>query len=336
MSREVAVWLPAIRAGTGADVFTLRLCEGLRARGICAEIEWLPHRVEYLPWTVAPPRPPAWANVVHVNSWLPRRFWPKRLPVVVTVHHLVHDPAYRPYRSLIQAAYHTLLIRTRELRAIRCADAVTTVSDYVRHTSSSFSGRNDITVVHNWVDFDKYNQGQQYGPHGKGPLRLLMAGNQSRRKGFDLLPELMKALGSGFEVRYAGGSSKKALKIRGVIELGWLSEDALLHEYTACDAVVSLSRYEGFGYTALEAAACGKPFYGFATSALPEVVSPRCGVLVPVGDVRALAAALHDLRIRLDKPGETSPWRGRSRALSQFGPRNVDKYIDIYRSLIKS
>src|SRR5690606_2448467 len=91
-----AVWLPAILAGTGADVFTMRLCDGLNARGLRAEITWLPRRAEYLPWTVQVPRPPEWANVAHVNSWLPQRFWPKGLPSVVTVHHLVHDPAYKP------------------------------------------------------------------------------------------------------------------------------------------------------------------------------------------------------------------------------------------------
>src|SRR3546814_2046333 len=84
------------------------------------------------------PKPPEWANVVHVNSWLPKRFWPTDVPIVVTVHHLVHDPEFRPYRTLWQAAYHKFLIRRRERYAIRQADAVTTVSDYVRseeHTS---------------------------------------------------------------------------------------------------------------------------------------------------------------------------------------------------------
>src|SRR3546814_2496671 len=45
------------------------------------------------------PKPPEWANVVHVNSWLPKRFWPTDVPIVVTVHHLVHDPEFRPYRT---------------------------------------------------------------------------------------------------------------------------------------------------------------------------------------------------------------------------------------------
>lgn len=328
-----AVWFPTVQAGTGADVFTERLVEGLRRRGLHAEITWLPHHAEYLPWTVSVPHPPMWANVVHVNSWLAQRFWPERLPIVVTVHHLVHDPAYRPYRSALQMAYHELLIRRRELRTIRDATAVTAVSGYVQRTVSLFSGRKEVAVVYNWVDSDKFSPDPNDSPSGSRPLRLFMAGSHSRRKGIDLLPDLAKALGPGFEIRYVGGRDGGGRAIEGVTELGRVGEDALIHEYRSCDVVVSLSRYEGFGYTALEAMACGKPFYGFKTSALPEVVAPGCGVLVPVDDVRALAGALCDLRARKAR-GTAEGFAGRSRALACFSQENVDKYIQTYLSLI--
>src|SRR5690606_37416690 len=68
-TRAPAVWFPTIQAGTGTDVFTQRLCDGLNARGVRAQITWLPHRAEYVHWTVPAPPPPAWANVVHANSW---------------------------------------------------------------------------------------------------------------------------------------------------------------------------------------------------------------------------------------------------------------------------
>ncbi len=79
-----AVWFPAVRAGTGSDKFTLQLCEALNARGIRAGITWLPHRAEYLPWTVRVPPVPGWANIVHVNTWLHPRFLPRGIPVVAT------------------------------------------------------------------------------------------------------------------------------------------------------------------------------------------------------------------------------------------------------------
>lgn len=332
--REPAVWFPAVRVNTGADVFMQRLCDGLVAKGIRAEITWLPHRAEYCSWTVAVPQPPGWANVVHVNSWLSRRFWPKGLPTVVTLHHLVHDPAHRPYRSLLQAAYHELFIRRREWLAIQDADAVITGADYVKRTITEFSGREQIAVIYNWVDGGKFAPPDDFVGQGAGPFRLFMAGSHSRRKGFDLLPSFARALGSGFQIRYAGGNAKLASSIPGVIELGRISEDALIREYRACDAVVSLSRYEGFGYTAVEAMACGKPFLGFDTSALSEVVAPGCGELVPLDDVEALAAVAHKLRAVAAVERQAWSETGRSLALAKFSQANVDKYIEIYLSLM--
>jgi glycosyltransferase involved in cell wall biosynthesis len=334
-THEPAVWFPTIRANTGADVFVQRLRDALVAKGVRAEITWLPHRAEYCSWTAAVPQSPSWANVVHVNSWLPRRFWPKKLPAVVTVFHLVHDPAYRPYRSFFQAVYHELLIRRREWLAIRDADTVTTGADYVKRTITEFSGREQIAVIPNWVDGDKFAPPDNVAvERGSGTFRLFMAGSHSRRKGFDLLPSFVQALGSGFEIRYAGGKTRGISPIPGVIELGRIDEEALIREYKACDAVVSLSRYEGFGYTAAEAMACGKPFLGFDTSALPEVVAPGCGELVPLDDVEALAAVAH--RLRAATMVERQAWSdgGRSLALAKFSQANVDKYVEIYLSLV--
>ena len=81
----------------------------------------------------------------------------------------------------------------------------------------------------------------------------------------------------------------------------------------ACDVFVlpSVTRAEAFGFVQLEAMACGKPVVSTA-------VGPACpwvnrhdetGVVVPPGDVDALAAALrrvttdHALRDRLGAAG---------------------------------
>lgn len=326
-----AVWLPTIRAGTGADVFALRLRDGLVARGIRAEIAWLPHRAEYLPWTVPVPRTPDWANITHINSWLPRRFWPRGLPVVATVHHLVHDPAYRPFRSPAQVAYHALLIRPRERRAIRDADAVTTVSDYVRRTVVAFSGREGIAMIHNWIDADVFSPGTATAGRTAEPFRLFMAGSRTRRKGIDLLPAFAAALGPGFELRYAGGPVDPRSPIPGVVELGRISQADLIREYQACDAAVSLSRYEGFGYTALEAMACGKPFLGFRSSGLIEVVEDDVqGFLCKVDDVGALVAVCRQLAMD-GSLLECMGLAGRRRAIEIFSESDaMDAYIDVY------
>ena len=331
MSAEPAIWFPTIRTGTGSDVFTARLAAGLREQGLRVEITWLPPRAEYAAWTVAVPSMPAWATVCHINSWLPCCFVPRAVPTLVTVHHLVHDPAFRPFRSVAQAAYHNLAIRRRELRNIRLASAVTTVSAYVRQTVEAFSGRSGIEVVPNWVE-DRFSPAASSDNATRRPFRLFMAGSPSRRKGIDLLPRFAEMLGQGFEIRYAGSNRAVAPPGSGIVELGRISDEAMLREYQYCDAVVSLSRYEGFGYTALEAISCGKPFLGFSTSGLSEVVDEGCARLVDNGDLAGLAEASRALA----SDGQLlRALSGHARAhAARFSARSaIASYLSIYRAV---
>ena len=62
--------------------------------------------------------------------------------------------------------------------------------------------------------------------------------------------------------------------------------------YDRADVFVLPTFYEGYGMAVAEAVAHGLPVVCSQTGALPELVDARSGVLVPPGDVDALAAAL--------------------------------------------
>ncbi len=72
---------------------------------------------------------------------------------------------------------------------------------------------------------------------------------------------------------------------------GYVARDELPYWYSAADAFVYPSRYEGFGIPPLEAMACGTPVVASNASSLPEVIGDA-GVLVDPGDEEALAAAI--------------------------------------------
>jgi glycosyltransferase involved in cell wall biosynthesis len=63
----------------------------------------------------------------------------------------------------------------------------------------------------------------------------------------------------------------------------------------AMDVFVHCARAEPFGRVAAEAMAAGKPVVAFADGGVPELVGERGGVLVPAGDVAALAGAVSGL-----------------------------------------
>lgn len=76
-----------------------------------------------------------------------------------------------------------------------------------------------------------------------------------------------------------------------VTRLGWVDEAARADLLAGASVLAMASVYEGFGYPAVEAMSVGTPVVATSVGSLPEVVGDA-GVLVPVGDVDALAAGL--------------------------------------------
>ena len=63
--------------------------------------------------------------------------------------------------------------------------------------------------------------------------------------------------------------------------------------YTAADVFVLPTEYEGYGMAVAEAVASGLPVISTPTGAIPQLVGRDSGILVPRGNVNALARALH-------------------------------------------
>lgn len=342
MSRVPGVWFPAVKVGTGADVFTLRLCEGLNARGIRASITWLPHRAEFLPWSVAVPTPPEWATVAHVNTWLHPRFVSRHLPLVATLHHSVHDPSLCVYKGGLRAMYHRHWIAPIERRVMRRARAVVAVSQFAADIGRRTLGNVPMRVIHNGVDTAYFcpSRDRRDDPGRDRPFRLLYVGSWKSLKGVDLLVPIMRELGKGYELHYTGGPAAardKASMPPNMHDLGLLDGDQVVGVMRQADVLLFPSRSEGFGLVAVEAMACGLPVIAAASASLLEIVEDGVtGVLCPRDDVQAFVLAVRKLA------DDRYAWKRISRAARNVARQTFDleamieDYVAVYHAVARN
>lgn len=334
---QPSVWFPAIRTGTGSDAFTKVLCSALVEQGFRAEISWIPHYGEFLPWLVDRPAAPAWANIAHVNSWLPPQLLPPSIPIVSTVHHCVHDPALNADKGLARQLYHRHWIRFVEHANLRAADLRLAVSDYTSRSTTRHLGLSDIQTIYNGIDTSAFTPGDATRSV-RPPHRVLVVGTWSYRKGSDLLAPIMAALGPDYQLRHTQDRDTAAKwGLEGATHpLGHIDQATLVDELRHADVLLMPSRLEGFGLAAVEAMACGTPVVATRGTSLTEIITDgQDGLLCEPNDVSGFAAAIRSLCT-----DESMNWRTGQAAVAtardHFGiDRCVAEHIEAYRKVLK-
>ena len=329
------IWFPTIRARSGSDVYVERLSLELRKRGIDVVVSWFNHLHEVCPILLKRIPAPPGVDVIHANSWTAFAFKRAGIPLVVTMHHSVHDPEYAPYRNLAQAMYHNLLIRNYEDRGIKAAEKVVAVSHYTADVTARLFGSKKIVVIQNGIDTSRFSPGiEKIFDNQK--FNLLFVGSASKRKGFDFLMQVMEKLGPDYHLHYTsepGLFGPSPTQNSSCVEK--LNEDQLVNVYRGADALIFPSRYEGFGYVVAEAMACGKPVIAARTSALPELIeNGENGILCSPDSVEEFIAAIRQLQNDKDYADKMA-LKARKTIVDNFGlDQMVEKYIDLYKSII--
>lgn len=333
--KKLGIWFPTVKCGTGTDVFTINLVEKLNKRGIRAEITWLPHHAEYLPWTVTIPEPPNWATVVHVNTWLHSRFLPKNLSVIATLHHSIHDPNLRSYKGWLRAMYHQYWIAPNERRVMQHAHQVTAVSQFVADMAKQTLCDVPIQVIYNGIDTDLFCPGNRVRQKNE-PFRLLYVGSWIIRKGVDLLAPIMSELGEDYVLYYTGGAtvSNQVNTPSNMIDVGRLNQERIIHYMQTVDALIFPTRSEGFGLVVTEAMACGLPVISSESSSIPEIISNgMTGFLCETNNVQSFVCAIRKLKESNELQAVMST-TARYQAEQKFEiSLMIQRYIQIYEAL---
>lgn len=221
--------------------------------------------------------------------------------VVLLVHHLFGWTAFREATAPVAAA--TVLLE-RTLPAFYRGLPVQAVS---HSTASDLVNRGlrrkDITVIPNGVDLHFFTPGA--GTERFTAPTFVYVGRLRRYKAADLQIRAVARLrqrGTSVRLAIAGRGNEEAALRRlaarlGVNDLvrflGYITEDEKRDWMRRAWANLYTSPKEGWGISNVEAAACGTPSIASDSPGLREsVVDGRTGLLVPHGDVEALADAM--------------------------------------------
>ncbi len=234
-----------------------------------------------------------------------------RVPVVSAIHHPLHidreadfaiDP--RLVKRIKRTLYFPLFMQ--QVVAPRL-DRIVTVSEASRKEIERYFGipAKQVDVVYNGTDAEIFHP----VPDVPKQTDLIFVGRtEDRKKGIGTLLEALRFLPPAVKLKIVDGRipedglvprliRKHRLEGRVVFQPRFLELPELVREYSTGRVAVVPSFFEGFGFPASEAMACGLPVVANAAGALPEVVGSdgECGRLVPPRDPRALAAALADV-----------------------------------------
>ncbi len=163
-----------------------------------------------------------------------------------------------------------------------------------------------LRVLHNAIDPGLAAALRQVDPAAAEPGRILAVSRlapHDRPKGIDHLIAAMPAIraeepratlhivGEGrdraaLEAMAAASPAREAITFHGHVD-----EAGLVNHFARCSLFALPSEKEGFGLVYAEAMAAGRPCVAARAGGAPEVVGETGGLLVPYGDLRAIAQA---------------------------------------------
>lgn len=265
---------------------------------------------------------------------------------VVTVHDVIHL-RFPEYFSPVQRAYARFMIShaCREAAAV-IVDSEFTGKELVRHVACS---PEKIHVIHLGVS-GSFTPAETPGLPGEFLRKyrvkenfILYVGGLKPHKNVGCLLRAFAGLGADEKLQlvFIGERIDDVAALRNlstecgigdrILSLGWIPEKDLVAAYRAASALVLPSLYEGFGFSVLEAMACGTPVIGSNAASIPEVIGDAGILFDPLSD-RDLTGAIRS--VLADQALRTSlREKGLQRAKLFTWNRCAERTLNVYRAL---
>ena len=232
-------------------------------------------------------------------------------PVVSVIHHPLHidreadfsiDP--RLIKKIKRTLYFPLFMQQqvakRLSRIVTVSEAsALEIENYFRIPSK------EVPVVYNGTDTELF---RPIPGTPKEADMLFVGRTEDRKKGIGTMLEALSMLPENITLKIVDGRipedglvprliRKFGLKDRVKIVDRMLTVEELVEQYSTARVAIVPSFFEGFGFPASEAMACGLAVIANAAGALPEVVgsSGEAGLLVPQRNANAMAQAMKDI-----------------------------------------
>lgn len=189
----------------------------------------------------------------------------------------------------------------------------------------------DTDIFHPYSDSQKIR-----GKYGLGNDFIIMGvgTDWSEKKGLNDYFALSASLPSDCKIVMVGVSADLQRRlppnIVGISRTDNVQELAKL--YSAADVVISLSYQETFGLTVAEGMACGTPSIVYDNTALPELIRPSTGYVVPTGDIERLNECIQLIKIE----GKQKYAPKCRESVLQFYNKDIqyERYVKLYDEVV--
>ncbi|MDD7104240.1 MAG: glycosyltransferase [bacterium] len=191
-----------------------------------------------------------------------------------------------------------------------------------------------LSYIANGIDTTIFTPSSRYR-HEDGRVRVLSVANVwNRDKGLYDIYRLRSLLPADrYDILLVGLDKRQIRNLpHGISGIGrTANQEELARIYASCDVFINPTYADTFPTTNLEALASGLPVITYDTGGSPEAVDMSTGIVVPQGDIQAMAEAI------LSLPTDNSITRQacRERAVTRYDrDKRFMDYADLFESLL--